>query len=168
VGVSFDLYESTWALRPSLPLFLHNAIVWTSEISPRRRPSALKTGEPIVIPPVAGTASGLLVRPNGAPLQVPLSADRKTFVDVTDRVGLYTLTATPTGGKPLTQSYAVNLADEDESDNATRRALDVGGQAITERPQAIAAKREIWHWLALAVVVLLMAEALVYHRRIGL
>lgn len=168
VGVSFDLYESTWALRPSLPLFLHNAIVWTSEISPRRRPSALKTGEPLVIPPVAGGASGLLVRPKGTPLQVPLSADRKTFVDATDRVGLYTLTTTPTGGKPLTQFYAVNLADEDESDNATRRALDVGGQAITERPQAIAAKREIWHWLALAVIGLLMAEALVYHRRMGL
>lgn len=168
VGVSFDLYESTWALRPSLVLFLHNAIVWTSEISPRRRPSALKTGEPIVIPPVAGASNGLLVRPHGAAVPVPLSADRKTFVDATDHVGIYTLTATSAGGKATTHSYAVNLADENESDNATRRALDVGGQAITERPQAIAAKREIWHWLALGVIVLLMAEALVYHRRIGL
>lgn len=168
IGVAFDLYESTWALRPSLVLFLHNAVAWTSEISPRRRPSALKTGEPIVIPPIAGVTSGVLMRPNGIPMQLPLSADRKTFVDATDHVGLYTLTATPANGKPITHSYAVNLADENESDNATRRALDVGGQAINERPQAIAAKREIWHWLALAVIALLMLEYVVYHRRIGL
>ena len=169
VGVAFDLYESTWAYRPSLPMFLRNAVLWTSEVSPRRRPSALKTGEPLIIPPVSGLKVGQIVRPKGSVLKVPLSADHKTFVEATHDVGLYTLTDVPAGAnKTKNISWAVNLADEVESDNATRRALNVGGQAISEQPQAIAAKREIWHWLALAVIAVLMIEGLVYHRRLGL
>jgi hypothetical protein len=168
IGVAFDLYESTWAYRPSLPMFLRNSVLWASEVSPRRRPSALKTGEPIPIPPIAGVKEGTLVRPQGAALKIPLSADHKTFVEATHYVGLYTLTGVTAGGTNKNLSWAVNLADENESDNATRRALNVGDKAITEKPQAIAAKREIWHWLALAVIVVLMVEGLVYHRRLGL
>ena len=167
VGVAFDLFESDWAYRLSLPLFLRNSALWASEVSPRRRPSALHTGEPLVIPPIATAPSGTLVRPDGRKEEITLSPERKTFVKGTDTAGLYLLAELP-GGAEAQLRWAVNLADANESDNARRPALKLGDQELAATPTAIAAKREIWHWLALSAVGLLMIEWLVYHRRLGL
>ena len=69
---------------------------------------------------------------------------------------------------PRKVRYIANLTDPDESDNAVREKIEAGVAQVEATPQAIEAKREIWRWLAITAVVLLLAEWWVYHRRIGL
>lgn len=167
LATSFEIFESDWPLRRSMPLFLKNAVNWVSEVSSRRRPSAQKTGEPLVIPPLPDTTQGTVIRPDGTQETVKIAPDAKSFVKGITQTGLYTLTGLP-GGKPDDRTYAVNLADPNESDNAAHAKIKIGGQEFDTTPAAINAKSEIWRWLAMGAIALLMIEWLVYHRRLGL
>ncbi|MBI3831325.1 MAG: BatA domain-containing protein [Planctomycetes bacterium] len=167
VGIAFEVFDSDWPLRRSMPLFLKNAINWAAEASSRRRPVAQKTGEPLIIPPIADGTTAKLTRPDGSTEEVKISSEQKTPVKEINTVGLYMVTDLP-GGKASDRVYAVNLADPQESDNGARVKIKVGDQDLEASPAAISAKSEIWRWLALAAVTLLMAEWWVYHRRIGL
>jgi hypothetical protein len=128
---------------------------------------AQKTGEPLIIPPIADATTAKLTRPDGVTEEVKISSEQKTPVKEINTVGLYTVTELP-GGKASDRVYAVNLADPQESDNGARIKIKVGDQELEASPAAISAKSEIWRWLAIAAVALLMAEWWVYHRRIGL
>lgn len=167
IATSFEVFDSDWPLRRSMPLFLKNAVNWASEVSSRRRATAQKTGEPLVIPPVADGTTALLARPDGPQESIAVSPERNTYVKGIDTVGLYTVSGLP-GGKEADRVFAVNLADPQESDNAARNKIKVGEQDLEATPAAIVARSEIWRWLALAALALLMAEWWVYHRRIGL
>jgi len=167
VGVAFEVFESDWPLRRSMPLFFKNAITWCTEASPRRRPTALKTGEPIELPPLPEASAATLIRPDGTSEDVRLSATSKSMVSGINSVGLYKLTNLP-GGTASDRVYAVNLADPLESDNASRAELQIGDQKLDAAQSAISARREIWRTLAVVGIVLLLAEWFVYHRRIGL
>ncbi|MCY3023027.1 MAG: hypothetical protein NTW87_28965 [Planctomycetota bacterium] len=163
VGVAFDVFKSDWVYRPSLPLFLRNAVPWLAEASPRRRPTAQRTGEPLVIPPGLG-ASATLHRPGGEPPErIELSQEHSVFVRGTETAGLYTLK-----DLPEERVYAVNLASRTESDNAARGSLKIGDITFESQRSAIEAKREIWRDLALAAGVLLVLEWWVFHRRVGM
>lgn len=167
VASSFKTLDSDWPLRTAFSLFQKNAIYWTSLVSPRRRPTAMHSGEPLPIPPVGTAPSAELVRPSGKKEQVTLSPERTTYVKNSFECGIYKLTGLP-GGPEMERTYAVNLADARESDNAARDNLLIGNQEVKATPNAIEAKREIWRWLVLAAVGFLLAEWFVYHRRVGL
>ena len=66
----------------------------------------------------------------------------------------------------LVRHFAVNLLDPNESNIEPRQDIKIGGDEVTaaqERRQP----HEMWKWIALAALILLVVEWLVYHRRIG-
>jgi hypothetical protein len=167
VGISFDVFSSDWAYRPSLPLFFRNVVPWIAEASPRRHPTALRTGEPILIPAGLGTGTAQLIYPKESdrmPLKIELSAEHSTFVKGTETVGLYTLK----DAGPEDRVYALNLASREESDNGRRGSLKIGDVTIESNRTAVEAKREIWRDLAMAAAALLLIEWWVFHRRVGI
>ncbi len=170
IGMSFDVFSSDWAYRPSLPLFFRNVVPWIAEASPRRHPTALHTGEPLMIPPGLGNGSAPLTfkkdpGDKGEDLgKIDLSSERSVFVKGTERVGLYVLK----DAGPEERIYAVNLASREESDNTRRGTLKIGDVAIESNRAAVEAKREIWRDLAMAAGLLLLVEWWVFHRRVGL
>ena len=166
VGISFDIFDSDWAYRPSLPLFLRNAIPWIAEASPHRHPTAQQTGEPLVVPPGLGAPVATLHRPDGSlPEKVELSQEHTTFIKGTEKSGLYHLKGLP---DDVDRVYAVNLVSSEESNNSAHEALKVGEVTMNTAHSAIEAKREIWPDLALGVAALLMLEWWVFHRRVGM
>ncbi|MBE7466383.1 MAG: VWA domain-containing protein [Planctomycetes bacterium] len=168
VGVAFELLASDWPYRASLPLFLRNAVGWVSEVSPRRRPMAQRTGEMLVLPPVDGAPTATLAWPEGArTLEVALSATTKQRVPNIDTIGLYRLTGI-TGDPPEGRIYAANLADPRESDNVAQDAVQIGEESLEATPSAVEGKREIWRNLVFVAVCLLLAEWAIYHRRVGM
>jgi len=173
VGLSFDVFSSDWAYRPSLPLFFRNVVPWIAEASPRRQPTALHTGDPLMVPPGIGGSAGAapltatLYSPKESdrpPAKIELSAERSTFIKGTETAGLYTLKDIGTEER----IYAVNLASREESDNARRGTLKIGDVSIESNRSAVEAKREIWRDLAMAAAFLLVLEWWVFHRRVGL
>lgn len=170
VGVAFSLLDSDWPYRPSLPLFVRNAVAWASEVSPRRRAPMLRTGNPLVVPPIGTAPSATLVAPDGSKVEVSLSAENKTFVKDINQVGMYRLTGLP-GSVEDEMLFAVNLADPHESDNPARKKVAIGqteDSALEASAAAITAKREFWRTLVLIAIGFLLLEWWVYHRRMGL
>ena len=81
----------------------------------------------------------------------------------TERVGVYKYQA---GAGGPTRSFAVNLLDGNESNIEPREEIRIGSdQVVTgqERPQP----QEIWKWILLLAVALLMVEWVIYNRRIS-
>ena len=165
VGVAFDIFASDWAYRPSLPLFLRNAIPWLAQASPRRQPACMQTGETLSIPAGISGSPATLLTADGRKERVELSLEHVTLAQGTEKAGLYKLQDLP---GDATRTYAFNLASHNESDNAARGALKVGDVTMTASPAAVEGKREIWRYLAIAALALLMLEWWVYHRRVGI
>ena len=167
VGLSFNLYDTDWAYRPTLVIFLRNAVNWCSEVSPRRRPAAQNTGTQLAIPPLKDVTKATLLLPGGGSREVDVSPEVKTFIKATETQGVYKLTGLP-GSPESDRPYAVNLCDPTESDVRLHSQLSIGTEKLDAQPALIVAKREIWHYLALAAGVILLLEWLVYHRRLGI
>ncbi len=170
VGVAFEIIQSDWPYRLSLPLFLRDALSWVAESSPRRRAAAWKTGQPLPLPPMPGGPLAQWIQPDGTSHPVQLAAERKTLIKETYQQGVYRLSGLA-GGMESDQRYVANLCDPQESENATREELTFGNAAqnttLKATPAAIAAKQEIWSYLALGAVGILLLEWWVFHRRLG-
>jgi len=166
IGVAFDIFDTDWPTRPALPLFCGNALPWLAQASPRRRPAAQRTGEPLAIPPGLGDGAASVLKPDGSREPVQLTRERTTFVKGTEKIGMYQLEGVP--GDEQAREYAFNLASKNESDNGVRKQVKIGDVSMASQPSAVQAKREIWKWLALAAAFILLAEWWVYHRRVGL
>jgi hypothetical protein len=61
--------------------------------------------------------------------------------------------------------FASNLADASESDNGPREELNLGGYSQVTRTGQKRANLEIWRWLVLAALIVLMLEWWYYHKR---
>ena len=79
----------------------------------------------------------------------------------TDRCGLYTVTR-----KSGTSAVALNLLDPVESSGAVVKELKTSTGRTAVTGAAIPAAQPFWRWFVLGVLVLLLVEWAVYHRRI--
>jgi hypothetical protein len=81
--------------------------------------------------------------------------------DKAERVGIY---AVRWQGRTQ-RHFAVNLLDARESDLEPRRAFRVGAEDI-RAGQTRKQPRDLWKWVALAALGLLLLEWYVYNRRV--
>jgi hypothetical protein len=156
VSFGFDLTGSNLPLRPALPLMVEHAVSWLTAGSYPLRSRSYPAGETVNLELVPGK-SATLQRPDGGSstleaeeLSVPFSATREA--------GIYTVRQE--GRK---RSFAVNLLSSQESDLSRRLA-----PPEKVRPSAapvVRPTREIWRLLALAALLLALADALVPGRR---
>ena len=91
----------------------------------------------------------------------------------THAVGVHQILAyppTPDGPSPepiASLEVATNLASPVESQIAPATDLTLGGRALAAPPTfAVSARRDLWLYVVLAVVLLLCVEWITYHRRI--
>ncbi len=163
VFVGFDLYRTDFPLRVAFPLFISNVLRWLYPSQLEDAGLQLRTGQPVTVSLPAGSREATLTDPAGQ--RHPLRADadnRVSFVD-TARAGIYTVKA-----GAWEQRFAVNLLSDAESNVAPRaQALaERGGQATGEdRPAAFPSRQELWRAFALAGLLLLLLEGLLYHRQ---
>lgn len=180
VAVAFDLFNSDWPYKATLPLFIRNAVQWLARSGFRRRPSAYTTGRPLVLPPVEGGSTVTLYRPAAAVSasgrfpadpadytaeRIELSAFRPTLIRDVTAAGLYRFSGLP--GSAKERLYAVNLTDRNESDNAARGEIEIGGKTLTAEKELWSGKREYWPWLLWIALALLMLEWWIFHQRAG-
>jgi len=177
VGVGFDVYESNWPLRLSFPIFMANSVRWLSAASPKWAGAGIRCGDPIKLRagfwrkaggegPVTVTVN----RPDGKSDQVQVSRQEPRLYGRTDAPGLYR--ASGPGEKDAV--FACAVLDEAESDNSAREAInfavgDVRGAkwALAETDQGSSRSgREIWKYLAIFALGVMVLEWYIYNRRL--
>ena len=162
VWIGFDTLQSTWPLRISFPIFIQNALEWLNPSTGNASQMTIKAGEPLRLSlddvPDAAQVTG----PDGVAKTVSLEKDTREIVfGDTTKQGIYKLRA---GTNDL--SFCVNLMDAAESDIRPRDELPIGkfgaGIAATTVQRA---NMELWRWIALAGLAVLLFEWWWYHKR---
>jgi hypothetical protein len=157
VVVAFKLLESDWPLRLSFPLFLSNALDWLrDEGRAQTRPGEalrVRLGDNETQVDVSG--------PGGRKATLTGESGRDVVYGDTDRCGLYTVTR-----KKGEQRLALNLLDPQESRGTVEPEIKTVSGQVTAGSAVPPIVRPYWRWLALAALLLLTVEWVVYHRRI--
>ncbi|MBI1177528.1 VWA domain-containing protein [bacterium] len=161
VWVGFDTLASTWPLRVSFPIFIANAIDWLNPATSRAELLSVQAGMPFHFRFENPVSSATVTRPDGQETELVINTNTTEVLygDTTKR-GLYKL-KTPDGETDFT----VNLLDSGETDITPRDELPFGKNGRTIATTVQQANLEIWRWIALAGLVLLMFEWWFYHKR---
>ena len=156
VVVAFTPSESDWPWRLSFPLFVANALEWLrSEEQAQPRP-----GEPLRVRLPREQTSAQVTPPGGAARTVEGPAGGEAVFGETERAGVYAV-RTPAG----TTAVALNLFDPHESRGAVASEIRMGKDRTAKAGTVAAPATPYWRWFAAGVLVLLVVEWLVYHRR---
>jgi hypothetical protein len=162
VWMGFDTMQSTWPLRISFPIFIQNALEWLNPASGNASQLTVKAGDPFRLALAEAVDTAQITTPEGSVKTVALEKNtRELIFGDTTKQGIYKLRA---GTNDL--SFCVNLMDAAESDIRPREELPLGkfgaGVAATKLERA---NMELWRWIALAGLVVLLFEWWWYHKR---
>jgi len=158
--LGFDpLLESNWWANPSLLIFLQNVLDQTRARRYIGTPQLLPAGQAARLWDLADPATVTL--PTGQTIALDIAGGAAEF-PITDHVGFYEVHS---AGKAAT--FAVNLPSQDAS-RIEPKSLEIRGTGNVQEATSVAlVNREIWSYLALAALAVLLAEWFVYHRRIA-
>jgi Ca-activated chloride channel family protein len=160
VMFGFDLHESDLPLRIAFPILVQNLSEW---ILPPSVPShSFHPDEPVTIVPEAGATSVNVVRPDGS--RRSLAGGAVATFGETDLTGLYTVEQT-VSGKINRSWFTVNLFSDQISQlkPADRVTLPPYNNAVAVN-SVHRGQLEIWPWIALAALGLVVLEWLAFHR----
>jgi Ca-activated chloride channel homolog len=161
VWVGFDTLHSTWPLRVSFPIFIANAVDWLNPASANASLLTLRAGDPFRLNFATPVASAQITDPSGTTRSWPVNQTRNEIVfGETLRQGVYKMKA---GTNDVT--FCINLMDASESDSAPKEELKFGRYAQSGTTTLRRANLELWRWIAVAGLAVLLFEWWYYHRR---
>jgi hypothetical protein len=169
--LGFDLYgdkeiHTNWPVRLSFPVFVLNVLEYLgghSQAQAHQR--AMQPGQQINLR-LDTTATVVTVEtPLPGKLRVQRGAGGGFNFTSTDALGVYRVT----DGGQLDYRFAVNLFNPTESDIRPRaNALKLGPVAVEATRQIETTRREVWKWILLAALFVLLGEWYIYNRRVYL
>ncbi len=163
----FDLRDSNLPLLIAWPVLMANLMDWFSPADIVSLPDGLSVGDVLMISPPLLAESIRITTPDGSVRELPATGDRVAFAN-TEQLGLYRLEILQDGEVTSAQSFAVNLFGAGESDikPLPEAELQLGGGMVAAAADEQLGTQEFWMWLALAALLLLAIEWVVYHRRL--
>lgn len=162
-ALTFDLRESDLPLQVTYPILFSNLINYLLPPSPFDATQSIQPGQSLVISPPPGTEQIIVASPSNLAYNIPLSRSTLTFTD-TNELGYYAVNFLA-GDSSTVEYFAVNLFDPTESNLSPREAIQVGQSAVTANVSDQIGLRELWRWLALVALIILVIEWQVYHRK---
>ena len=164
-GAAKRYMGTNWLIRPSFPVFVLNLLDIWAGAGTCWRPAACGRARPWSLGrrPAGPGGRCRFARPAGQTVEAAARAGKVAFAD-TGELGVYEVQS---GGKTV-RRFAVNLFDPAESairpDPAP--AIKIGDVKVTGESGWEAGRREIWKYLVVAGLVVLLLEWYIYIRRI--
>jgi len=162
--VAFNIQDSDWPLHISFPVFLSNAVRWLAARSAAETRLSYRTGETLRVTARGGRRDVVVQTPDETQTRVEIGPGGEGYFAATDRVGLYTARS----DDKSVERFAFNLLSETESNTSPTKVLSFAGRILESQPQGVRSNFEIWFWLALAALIVLVVEWLIYCKRSAL
>ncbi len=160
VLVGFDIHDSDFPLRIGFPILIQNLSEWM--LPPSVPSRSFHPDESVTVVPETGATVVSVVRPDGSRRELT-AGSIATFAD-TDLVGIYTVEQT-VAGKVDRAWFAVNLFSEAASQLAPVDRLTLPpARAFPASQSAHRGFLQVWPWIALVALLLVVAEWLAFHR----
>jgi hypothetical protein len=159
--------RTNWPIRPSFPVFVLNVLNYLGGGNPEVVGEAsVRPGQAVPLESPALRQGLSVISPSGATteLKEPTGSRPGKFTfSGTGELGVYDVRS---GGKTV-ERFAVNLFDPLESNLPPQKKFDVGPVEIEGKSGWEVVRREIWRWLVLAGLVVLVLEWYIYSRRVS-
>jgi hypothetical protein len=156
VLIGFELARSDLPLKVEFPILLANAISWLSGRDSPAAERSVRAGQPVTIRIPAPSAS--ITTPAGDTREIASRDGSVVFAD-TLRVGTYAVVGAP--------PFAASLLSEAESNITPRDSIITRMGEAKGQQSAFDSEREIWRWVAIFALAVLMIEWWAYQRRIA-
>lgn len=167
--LAFDLHNSDLPLQIAFPLLLSNIMSFLAPGSGAEA-AQLLPGQPLALQVDEAITEVRVTRPDGSTVssrggEVQIQGGQAIYA-ATDALGVYTVEEFAGDEVVARHSYAVNLFAPGESRVAAQRDLTIpqtsGAQSTVSRERD--GRQEFWRWVALAALLVLVIEWLVYQR----
>lgn len=159
--IAFDPNNSYWPVHKSFPMFFKNLLEYWSRTGRRIGSPAYATGQTIPIAPPREAAEATITTPTGRELTFDLEGRTTLYLTDTAEAGVYTV-AFDTGA---TQRLPVGLQSPLESDIRVVEELQFGGRTLEATAGEVRTRQELWPWLLLLGLGILLVEWAIYCRR---
>lgn len=169
VLIGFNLLESRWPVsHHSFPIFFTNALAWLG-LRYSDEKSRWRTGEPLVYAfsrgdeRADGSSDGYEIRaPDGSTHRAERESDGAVVFGGSDAVGVYDLRQ----GADVVARFGVALLSEAESNLRPLPDIDLGDVRVEISAGLTEQSRDLWMWIALAALGIMILEWFIYHRRV--
>ena len=159
--------NTNWVIRPSFPVFVHNMVAHLGGVGVgARETQTMEPGQNIALRTSAVTAEINVESPTGQKLKIKRGPQNTFVYGNTERKGVYKVREG--NAKEISQQFAVNLFDTVESDIRPNGDLVTTKEAIEGQETVLPARVELWKYLLMASLIILMLEWYIYNRRVYL
>ena len=104
--------------------------------------------------------------PRGDEFDIPRELQGTFVFTRTEELGVYEVREG--SGSKLSQQFAVNLFDTRESDLTPAEKIEIGHEEVQAQETKQVARQELWKWLLLGAIGVLIFEWYIYNRRVYL
>lgn len=161
IVIGFDIYDTSWPLRVSYPIFFSNMLDWFMK-EEQNSLASIKTGEILTLPPPDVLESNYeLSGPDGYTREIVFNENAPQYISDIAKTGIYEYNV---NGESK-QKYAFNLASSIESDITPITSLVFGTTEVQGNDEAINQNQEIWRYLVIAALIVVIIEWLIFTKR---
>lgn len=173
--VSFDIYSqgkdgtvvnTNWPIRRSFPVFIMNAVKYLGGVRSSLASPNIKPGSATILRSDVPVKSLLVESPRGDVVEVMREATGNYMFTRVDELGVYKVREG--SGQKVKQQFAANLFDSRESDLVPAEKLEIGHEEVKATTSRGVARQELWKWLLVLAIVVLVFEWYIYNRRVYL
>jgi hypothetical protein len=174
--LAFGIYEyndegqreanTDWPIRRSFPVFVMNAVKYLGGVRTSLAAPNIQPGQPAILRTATPVPSVIVSSPRGDRFEVPRELQNTFVFGRTDELGVYDVREG--SGQKVNQQFAVNLFDSRESDLIPAETLEIGYEQVEALQGRQVARQELWKWILLGAIGVLIFEWYVYNRRVYL
>jgi hypothetical protein len=158
--------NTDWFRRRSFPVFVMNAVKYLGGVRSSLVAPNITPGSPAILRTATPVQNIIVSTPRGDRFEVPREQHSTFVFSRTDELGVYDVREG--SGNKVTQQFAVNLFDTRESDLTPAEQIDIGHEEVKAQPGQQTARKELWKWLLLGCIAVLIFEWYIYNRRVYL
>ncbi len=164
--LGFDIYQTSWPLQSSFPIFFANVLRWLSAAGAEQRGSQVRTGDTVRVPLPKQGATAKVTGPDDEVHEIEPGRPEEQMATFsrTDLVGIYDVE----GAEGGFERFAVNVLSRSESDIKAREQLTLRDKRVAGEAKAEERNREIWWWFAAVAFAFVLFEWWIYNRRVYL
>lgn len=156
--------NTDWGIKRSFPVFVYGVVEFLGGGTTQASAPSVRPGWPINLTLSSRSATYEIVAPNGDRTKIDRGTDGRFIFTQTDVPGVYEVLA-PSLEYPV-EMFCSNLFSAIESNLAIGTEIQTSAEKIRATDVTIRARQETWRWLLMIGLILLMAEWVVFNKRV--
>ncbi|MCF7963367.1 MAG: VWA domain-containing protein [Pirellula sp.] len=156
--------NTDWGIKRSFPVFVYSAVEYLGGGITESSAPTVQPGWPIGLQLSNRFKNFQVIAPNGEKTELTRGDESRYNFTKTDVPGAYQVFAE--GFERPVETFCVNLFSSRESNLAVSDSVSMGFEKVAASGALVQARQEIWRWILLLGLALLVVEWIVFNRRV--